>query len=183
MIATLDSFQGQERDLIIYSSTRSNKHNSIGFLNELRRLNVALSRCKHQLVFIGDFSFLTSCVDKDKNYSNNLKYQNTKNENGFFFGGEDFDEEENEAYIDSYDDYDDYDETNNDDAYDDFDDFDDFDDEPLNEEEDFTDEDDNGYVSPELDKTVRRFSEFMKYFVDEVKKGNGLYIKSKDLGD
>lgn len=186
MIATLDSFQGQERDLIIYSSTRSNKHNSIGFLNELRRLNVALSRCKHQLVFIGDFGFLTSCVDKDKKYNTDFKTQNVKNENGFFFSGESFDDEENEAYNDSYDDYDDepYD-GYDDEPYDDYDEYDDFDDEPFDmpDEEEFTDEDNDGYVSPELDKTVRRFSEFMQYFVDEVKKGNGLYIKSKDLGD
>ncbi len=61
MIATLDSFQGQERDMIIYSCTRSNDYKSIGFLSELRRINVAMSRCKKQLVLIGDFSFLTTC--------------------------------------------------------------------------------------------------------------------------
>jgi len=61
MIATLDSFQGQERDMIIYSCTRSNEWNSIGFLSELRRINVAMSRCKKQLVLVGDFSFLTTC--------------------------------------------------------------------------------------------------------------------------
>lgn len=61
MIATLDSFQGQERDMIIYSCTRSNEWNSIGFLSELRRINVAMSRCKKQLVIVGDFNFLTNC--------------------------------------------------------------------------------------------------------------------------
>ena len=57
-VASLDSFQGQERDLIIYSLTRSGKKNSeqarVGFLKELRRLNVAFTRCKKQLVIIGD---------------------------------------------------------------------------------------------------------------------------------
>lgn len=64
--ATLDSFQGQERDVIIYSCTRSNKRpeddkSRIGFLSELRRLNVALSRPKKTLIFIGDIDFLSSC--------------------------------------------------------------------------------------------------------------------------
>lgn len=64
--ATLDSFQGQERDIILYSSTRSNSRppsakGRIGFLTELRRLNVALSRPKKMLIFIGDMEFLGSC--------------------------------------------------------------------------------------------------------------------------
>ncbi len=65
MVASLDSFQGQERKIIIYSCTRSNdrppRAARIGFLKELRRLNVALSRPKEQLVFIGDIEFLSGC--------------------------------------------------------------------------------------------------------------------------
>lgn len=66
MVASLDSFQGQERPLIIYSSTRStyNKRPDqarVGFMKELRRLNVAFTRCQKQLVIIGDFDYLTSC--------------------------------------------------------------------------------------------------------------------------
>lgn len=70
-VASLDSFQGQERDLIIYSLTRSaNKRSEqarVGFLKELRRLNVAFTRCKKQLVIIGDLKYLQSClyVEKD----------------------------------------------------------------------------------------------------------------------
>lgn len=70
-VASLDSFQGQERDLIIYSLTRSGKKHSeqarVGFLKELRRLNVAFTRCKKQLVIIGDLNYLQSClyVEKD----------------------------------------------------------------------------------------------------------------------
>ena len=64
-VASLDSFQGQERDLIIYSLTRSGKTPSraarVGFLKELRRLNVAFTRCKKQLVIIGDLDYLQSC--------------------------------------------------------------------------------------------------------------------------
>ena len=69
-VASLDSFQGQERDLIIYSLTRSSKKNSelarVGFLKELRRLNVAFTRCKKQLVIIGDMEYLLSCMYVDK---------------------------------------------------------------------------------------------------------------------
>ena len=70
-VASLDSFQGQERDLIIYSLTRSSRKHPeqarVGFLKELRRLNVAFTRCKKQLVIIGDMDYLLSClyVQKD----------------------------------------------------------------------------------------------------------------------
>ena len=64
-VATLDSYQGQERDIIIFSFTRSSNippnRIRVGFLNELRRLNVALSRAKKALVVIGDFEYLAGC--------------------------------------------------------------------------------------------------------------------------
>ena len=63
--ATLDSFQGQEREIILYSFTRSSKakpnQGRIGFLNELRRLNVAMSRGKKQMIMIGDMDYLSHC--------------------------------------------------------------------------------------------------------------------------
>lgn len=58
LIASVDSFQGQERDLIIMAFTRSNRYGSIGFLCDWRRLNVAMTRTKKQLVLIGDLSTL-----------------------------------------------------------------------------------------------------------------------------
>lgn len=65
MVATLDSYQGQERDIIIYSFTKSSNINPysqrIGFLCELRRLNVAMTRCKKMLILIGDMRFLGGC--------------------------------------------------------------------------------------------------------------------------
>ena len=72
--STLDSFQGQERDVIIYSCTRSNKSSEknpkrIGFLSETRRLNVALSRAKKMLIFVGDIPFLSSCTFEEGKYS------------------------------------------------------------------------------------------------------------------
>jgi hypothetical protein len=62
-VATVDSFQGKEREIILYGFTRSNKYRRVGFLSELRRLNVSLTRAINQLIVIGDSSFLTSTVD------------------------------------------------------------------------------------------------------------------------
>jgi serine/threonine protein kinase len=53
-VATVDTFQGREADIAIYSVTRSNPEGSIGFLAESRRLNVALSRGRDALVILGD---------------------------------------------------------------------------------------------------------------------------------
>ncbi|MFC3881900.1 AAA domain-containing protein [Algoriphagus namhaensis] len=57
-IDTVDGFQGQERDLMIISLTRSNDRGEIGFLADERRMNVALTRAKRKLVLIGDSSTL-----------------------------------------------------------------------------------------------------------------------------
>ena len=53
----VDSFQGQERDLIVYSVVRSNAEGNLGFLRSDRRLNVALSRGREALVIVGDAGF------------------------------------------------------------------------------------------------------------------------------
>ncbi|MHA7128031.1 AAA domain-containing protein [Algoriphagus namhaensis] len=57
-IDTVDGFQGQERDLMLISLTRSNDRGEIGFLADERRMNVALTRAKRKLVLIGDSSTL-----------------------------------------------------------------------------------------------------------------------------
>ncbi|MBX3254190.1 MAG: AAA family ATPase [Chitinophagaceae bacterium] len=57
-INTIDSFQGQERDVIYISMTRSNTGNKIGFLSDIRRMNVAMTRAKKKLVVIGDSATL-----------------------------------------------------------------------------------------------------------------------------
>jgi regulator of nonsense transcripts 1 len=52
-IASVDSFQGGERDYIILSCVRHNRHRTIGFLKDPRRLNVAITRAKMGLIIIG----------------------------------------------------------------------------------------------------------------------------------
>lgn len=59
-INTIDSFQGQERDVVYISLTRSNTQGEIGFLNDIRRMNVAMTRARKKLVMIGDSSTLAS---------------------------------------------------------------------------------------------------------------------------
>lgn len=53
-VNTVDAFQGREADVCIYSVTRSNKDNKIGFQREKERLNVALSRARDALIIVGD---------------------------------------------------------------------------------------------------------------------------------
>ncbi len=53
-ISTIDSFQGQEKEIIILSLVRSNDDGDIGFLKDYRRMNVAITRAKEQLFIIGD---------------------------------------------------------------------------------------------------------------------------------
>lgn len=58
-VHTVDGFQGQERDVIFISLVRSNMAGQIGFLRELRRMNVAMTRARMKLVILGDRTTLT----------------------------------------------------------------------------------------------------------------------------
>lgn len=58
-VNTVDGFQGQERDVIFISLVRANESGQIGFLNDLRRMNVAITRARMKLVILGDTTTLT----------------------------------------------------------------------------------------------------------------------------
>lgn len=58
-VNTIDAFQGQERDIVYISMTRSNSDQSIGFLSDIRRMNVAMTRARKKLVVIGDSATLS----------------------------------------------------------------------------------------------------------------------------
>lgn len=57
-VNTVDGFQGQERDIIVISLVRSNDSGQIGFLRDLRRMNVAMTRARMKLIIIGDAATL-----------------------------------------------------------------------------------------------------------------------------
>ena len=58
-VNTVDGFQGQERDVILISLVRSNDEGQIGFLKNLRRMNVAMTRARMKLIILGDKSTMT----------------------------------------------------------------------------------------------------------------------------
>jgi ATP-dependent RNA/DNA helicase IGHMBP2 len=59
-INTVDAFQGQERDVIAISFVRSNENGEVGFLGDIRRTNVAMTRAKKKLIMMGDSATLGS---------------------------------------------------------------------------------------------------------------------------
>ena len=58
-VNTVDGFQGQERDVIVISLVRSNDEGQIGFLRDLRRMNVAITRARMKVIILGDRRTLT----------------------------------------------------------------------------------------------------------------------------
>ncbi|CUM68533.1 uncharacterized protein PRCAT00006259001 [Priceomyces carsonii] len=84
MVASVDAFQGREKNIIIMSCVRSNTDNKIGFLTDERRLNVALTRAKYSLILVGDASCLSKSSTLWKEYLDHLKEKNS------VFGSEEF---------------------------------------------------------------------------------------------
>lgn len=73
-IATLDSFQGKEYDVIIFSFTRSSTNKTVGFLDDARRLNVAFSRAKKKLILVGNSqTLIADSSHTDKYYTDLFK--------------------------------------------------------------------------------------------------------------
>jgi len=79
-VGTVDSFQGSEADLVVLSLVRNNSRvgmSALGFLRDRRRLNVAISRAKSQLVIVGSLSFLREAVrgvNPDGNEAHQLSF-------------------------------------------------------------------------------------------------------------
>ena len=73
-VNTVDSFQGQEREIIYLSLTRSNNEQIIGFLSDIRRMNVAMTRAKNKLVIIGD----SATLSKLSFYADFVRYADEK---------------------------------------------------------------------------------------------------------
>lgn len=57
-VNTVDAFQGQERDVILLSMVRANDNGRIGFLGDLRRMNVAITRARYKVIIVGNAATL-----------------------------------------------------------------------------------------------------------------------------
>ena len=76
-VNTVDGFQGQERDIIVISLVRANDDGQIGFLSDLRRMNVAITRARMKLIILGNAATMT----KHKFYKKLYEFVNHSTDN------------------------------------------------------------------------------------------------------
>lgn len=74
MIASVDAFQGREKNFLVMSCVRSNADAKIGFLSDARRMNVALTRAKYGLILVGD----SKCLKGDELWREYLEHLDAK---------------------------------------------------------------------------------------------------------
>ncbi len=74
-VKTVDGFQGREKEIIIISTVRSNENGNIGFLRDLRRLNVAITRAKRKLIIIGN----TDTLETNPTYARLIEFARENN--------------------------------------------------------------------------------------------------------
>eukprot|EP00347_Sterkiella_histriomuscorum_P002715 403367086 len=74
-INTVDAYQGREKDIIIISCVRGSQERQLGFLNDYRRMNVAVTRARHFLWVVGN----STTLNRNKNWNNFVEYSKTLN--------------------------------------------------------------------------------------------------------
>ncbi|MBR1798685.1 MAG: AAA family ATPase [Bacteroidales bacterium] len=89
-VGTVDGFQGRERDVIIISLVRDNDSHTIGFMRDLRRMNVAMTRARMKLIIVGNATTLASnrfyarlaqYVEKQGKFITLTPYEDSQKEN------------------------------------------------------------------------------------------------------
>ena len=69
-ICTVDAMQGAQRDVVIFSTTRSNDKSRLGFTQDSRRLNVSVSRARHLNIIVGDYKTIDTVRSRTGNSGN-----------------------------------------------------------------------------------------------------------------
>ena len=86
-VCTVDAMQGSQRSVVIFSMTRSNRHGDVGFVKEMRRLNVSLSRARYLNIIVGDMSTMdTNPIDQGRYYGKRSRFGNFSSTGSRAFG-------------------------------------------------------------------------------------------------